>query len=67
MCGEIQYGITSEGIGCGVEGIPGSYVTIKKYTRFIEHIMTNEAVTFFISRPLYIIIILFSLIYLYLN
>lgn len=67
MCGEIQHGITSEGIGCGIEAVPGSYVTVQKYSRFIEDTMTNETVTFLISRPLCIITILFRFIYLYLT
>lgn len=42
MCGNIQVGIISRGIGCGMEGVAGSYTRVEFYSSFISYAIAED-------------------------
>lgn len=43
MCGNVQYGITSGGYGCGLPNMPGIYMRVDKYLDFIQQAVKNKS------------------------
>ncbi|XP_045460108.1 trypsin-like [Harmonia axyridis] len=41
LCGDVQYGIVSNGYGCAVKDQPGYYTRVDRFLVFIDHITTN--------------------------
>lgn len=51
MCDDIQFGIVSGGIGCGLRGFAGTYTNIEKYYEFIYHTIGGSSSVSLLNLP----------------